>query len=324
MPHPRSVLILRGGALGDFVLTLPVLQSLRRTWPAARLHLAARSSARALAVSCGLADEAHDIESASWAWLFEANPSGFEVPDADLVVSYIHDPDSIVSANLARHYNRAVHLGVSPIIPVAGRRHAVDIFVEPLEKLGIKAPDRVPRLLLPPKDREAVRQLAAAWGGKFAVIQPGSGSPQKNWPLTQFIALARMIEAAGVKVFFLLGEAETNMRAMVSQAWPPERVLDGINLDEVARWLAASAFYAGNDSGITHLAAALGTPVMSLFGPTDPSVWGPRGDGGISIMRAPAGRMAALELEFIWTSVLALITSINHTASPDDRIQNPE
>ena len=306
MIHPHSVLILRGGALGDFVLTLPVVQSLRRAWPTARLHLASRSSARSLAVRGGLADETHDLESARWAWLFAAEPSEIEAPDADVVVSFLHDPELVVAANLAQRYDRAVHVGMSPLLPVAARRHAVDAFVAPLEALGITNPDRVPRLPLPPEDREVGRTLAAAWGGKIAVIQPGSGSPLKNWPLARFVKLARLIEATGVKVFFLLGEAEANLREMVSSVWPPERVLTALDLGEVVRWLAASAFYLGNDSGVTHLAAALGTPVVALFGPTDPTVWGPRGDSRIAIVRAPSGRMAALEQEAVWAAVLPL------------------
>ena len=50
------------------------------------------------------------------------------------------------------------------------------------------------------------------------------------------------------------------------------------NLYELARWLASARVYIGNDSGITHLAAAVGTPVVAIFGPTDPAVWAPRGE----------------------------------------------
>lgn len=304
---PRNVLILRGGALGDFVLTLPVLQSLRRCWPAARLHLAARSPARSLAVRCGLADQASDLESSRWTWLFDAQPSSAnEAPYADVVVNFLHDPDLIVAGNLARRYELAVHAGMSPILPANQTRHAADAFVTSLKTLGIADPERLPCLTLPAEDREDGRNLAAAWGGKIAMIQPGSGSPAKNWPLARFVKLARLIEATGVKTFFLLGEAEADLREMVGSVWAPGQVLADLDLEAVARWLAASRLYVGNDSGVTHLAAALGTPVVALFGPTDPAVWQPRGGGRIAIVRAPGGRMAALEQEAAWAAVLPL------------------
>ena len=252
-------------------------------------------------------DEAYDIESARWAWLFAAEPSEIDAPNADLVVNILHDPDLLVAANLAHRYERAMQLAISPITPATARYHATDIFVAPLKELGIDEPDRVPCLPLAPEDRDEGERLARTWGGKIAVIHPGSGSPAKNWPLARFAKLARLIEATGVKVFFLLGEAEADLREMVGTVWPPERVLTDLTLDEVARWLAASTCYVGNDSGVTHLAAALGTPAVALFGPTNPEIWGPRGAGRVEIVRAPDGRLVALEQETVWAAVLPLL-----------------
>src|SRR5271170_919840 len=97
-----------------------------------------------------------------------------------------------------------------------------------------------------------------------AVIHPFSGSRKKNWPLDRFQELAARL---GEPVRWLAG---------------PEDVLPGADrfddLGELAEWLAGARVYIGNDSGITHLAAAAGTPTVALFGPTDPKVWGPRGE----------------------------------------------
>jgi heptosyltransferase-3 len=97
-----------------------------------------------------------------------------------------------------------------------------------------------------------------------AVIHPFSGSRKKNWPLEQFQELAsRLVQP----VKWLAG---------------PEDVLVGADrfdgLGELADWLAGARVYIGNDSGITHLAAAVGIPTLALFGPTDPKLWGPRGE----------------------------------------------
>jgi len=100
--------------------------------------------------------------------------------------------------------------------------------------------------------------------GDFAVIHPFSGSERKNWPLERFREVA---EKLGMPVRWCAGAEESLDEAVRFE-----------NLYELACWLATARVYIGNDSGITHLAAAVGTLVVAIFGPTDPVVWGPRGD----------------------------------------------
>jgi hypothetical protein len=127
--------------------------------------------------------------------------------------------------------------------------HATDFY---LQQAGAP-PGAVPRLPL---------QSPSAG---YAVIHPFSGSPKKNWPLERFRAAAARL-ARRMPVYWCAGPAEDLPGAV---RFPDLRGL--------ARWLAAAAVYIGNDSGITHLAAACGVPVVALFGPTDPRVWAPRG-----------------------------------------------
>jgi len=135
-------------------------------------------------------------------------------------------------------------------LPPAGERiHCADFF---LKQVGGGEPG-VPRIPVPSAAR-----------GDFAVIQPFSGSRRKNWPLDRYRELAERLE---LPVRWCAG---------------PEEKLDGaVRLDDLyllASWLATARIYIGNDSGITHLAAAVGTPVIAIFGPSDPAVWAPRGD----------------------------------------------
>ncbi len=97
-------------------------------------------------------------------------------------------------------------------------------------------------------------------------IHPFSGSAKKNWPLEHFQTLARYLAATGRSVQLI---------AAPHQHLPGARVIP--DLRELASWLAGSALYVGNDSGITHLAAASGAPTLALFGPTNPAIWAPRG-----------------------------------------------
>jgi heptosyltransferase-3 len=100
--------------------------------------------------------------------------------------------------------------------------------------------------------------------GDFAVIHPFSGSARKNWPLERFRELARKL---AMPVRWCAGPQE-----------PLDHAVRFENLYDLGCWLGGARVYIGNDSGITHLAAAVGTPVVAVFGTTDPVVWAPRGE----------------------------------------------
>ncbi|PYT35638.1 MAG: hypothetical protein DMG58_01565 [Acidobacteria bacterium] len=128
--------------------------------------------------------------------------------------------------------------------------HAADFFAAQVGALSCPA---IPHIECPRGD------------GGFAVIHPFSGSPKKCWLLGRYQELARLIEPH-MPVVWCAGPEEPLPDAV--------RITD---LYELACWLATARVYIGNDSGITHLAAAVGTPVVALFGPTDPHIWAPRG-----------------------------------------------
>jgi heptosyltransferase III len=130
----------------------------------------------------------------------------------------------------------------------------VDFYLEQVASLVPCSSDAIPRIPCnQPRER-------------FAVIHPFSGSPRKNWPLEKFRAVARGLERT-LAVYWCSGPEDP----------PLENAVRIDDLYELACWLSRAALYIGNDSGITHLAAAAGTPVLALFGPTDPEIWGPRG-----------------------------------------------
>ena len=115
------------------------------------------------------------------------------------------------------------------------------------------------------------------------VIHPGSGGRHKLWPVEKFSELAsRAAEAGAGSAAIILGPAGLGLAGYFGSS----RVIETgeLRLVEVARILRACDLYLGNDSGITHLAAALGLPTVALFGPTDPRVWAPRG-GRVTVLR---------------------------------------
>jgi hypothetical protein len=138
-------------------------------------------------------------------------------------------------------------------LPREGGVHAVDYY---MRQAG-GDDGAVPHIACPRNDRG------------FIAIHPFSGSPRKNWPLDKYRALAARV---GRPVEFCAG--------------PEERLEEAVRFDDlysVALWLASAHVYAGNDSGISHLAAAVGTPVVAIFRTSDPRVWAPRGPAVIAL-----------------------------------------
>lgn len=284
--EPR-ILVLRGGAIGDFILTLPVFQAIRRQWPRAYVEVAGYPHVAALAVEGGLADRVTSIDRSDMARFFSARPS---IPDAQaryvksfaFVLSYLYDPDGTVRENLLATGVRQVLYGT----PRVEGGHAADHFMKPLESLAIYPEGTpCPRLDLREATRTGGRLLLERYGARVVVLHPGSGGKAKRWPLARFVALAAAIRRSGrAEAVFSIGEADDDVAAALRAAGEGDRLLEGLPLIELAGVLKAACGYVGNDSGITHLAAAVGAPVVALFGTTDPSVWGPRG-GNVRIIR---------------------------------------
>jgi len=113
------------------------------------------------------------------------------------------------------------------------------------------------------------------------VLHPGSGSKKKAWPLDQFLDLAHTLQDyLGLKILVVLGPAEgPEVQEAFEGMGPAAPILaKGLTLLQLASVMEGCWFFIGNDSGISHLAAALGLPTVAIFGPTDQRVWSPRGE----------------------------------------------
>ena len=304
MSKPARFLILRGGAIGDFILTLPALQALRDRWPDAYIELVGYPHIANLALAAGLVDHVESLDRADAARLFTWRPTFSEEQAAhlrsfDLVISYLHDPDGVVKANLKA-------AGVKQVIygsPLVEQGHAIDHLMKPLETLAIYGEKPLPRLTL---KAERGREWLAAHGlaGDVVAIHPGSGSPKKNWPAENFLKLAEQLRESDQKYLMIFGEADAAVAALIRTKMPGVIELSGCTLVELATVLSACRAYVGNDSGVTHIAAAVGLTTIALFGPSDADRWGPRGSH-VSIIKAPEGN-----LEFISTNdVLNMLRS---------------
>jgi heptosyltransferase-3 len=294
--RPARILVLRGGALGDFIVTLPALRALRVRWPDGRIELIGYPRVARLALRGGLVDEVHSLDQAGMARFFAARPAFSEeqaefVRSFDIVLNYLHDPHGQVEENM-RLAGARVLIMASPLVR---ERHAADHFLRPLQSLAIYDADPIPRLIDPSAAGAAVRS-------NRLVIHPGSGSPRKNWPLDRFLAVAARALTAGHEPLFLLGEVEQGLADAIADAGYAARI--EAPLDELVDLLADAGAYLGNDSGISHLAAACGCPSVVLFGPSDPGQWAPR--GCVKILRSPRDDIAALPVSSAWSALQAI------------------
>ena len=278
----HKVLLIRGGAIGDFVLTLPVLAALREHWPQTRLEVLGCSHIAQLAVAGGLAAAVRSIEAPSLAGFF-APKGSLEQGWKDyfgsfaVILSYLYDPEGTFQENVARCSRGQFMAGPHRPDERAGL-HATACFLRPLERLAIFDADPVPRLpLSAPRDP-----------GKLLAAHPGSGGEKKNWPETKWSELlAEILRTTDRNLLLVGGEAERGRVERLADALPRERVqlANSLPLPELARRLAGCGAFIGHDSGISHLAASVGLPSLLLWGETPEAVWRPLGQR-IEILRA--------------------------------------
>jgi heptosyltransferase-2 len=309
---PR-ILVIRGGAIGDFVLTLPAIRLLRENFPHAHLEILGYKHIVALAEGRFYADATRSIE--------YGGLSRFFIPGTDLpedlveyfasfqqVVSYLYDPDGFFEANLRRAGVRHFLHG-SPMLDDSA--HAAQQLAQPLERLALYLEEKAPLLFPNQADRQfAGAFLASAFpgaGGPLIALHPGSGGERKNWPAAQWSALGDSLFrlAPEARVLLVGGEADHAQIAFVREAWrsrpwqsrPIATALD-LPLPGLAAILERARLFLGHDSGISHIAAATGTPALLLFGPTDPDIWAPLA-GDVRIVRAPRDDLEQLSLDTV-------------------------
>ena len=280
-----KILVIRGGAIGDFILTLPAFAALRRQFPQAHLEVLGYPHIAQLAVAGGLADRVQPIEARGLAGFFARGGTLEQdlmdyFSEFDLVISYLYDPDEIFKTNVGRCLVKQFIVG--PHRPdETERRHATQVYLKPLERLAIFDADPVPRLSITPQLLGAAKRSKDGSTLNQLVLHPGSGSEKKNWPEAKWAGLSQQIMATTRWNLLLVGgEAEGERLRRLAAALPPARcaIAQGLPLAELAQRIQSGAAFVGHDSGITHLAAAVGLPCVVLWADTLEEVWRPQGE----------------------------------------------
>lgn len=306
-PRPR-ILVIRGGAIGDFVLTLPAIKLLRKNFPDAHLEILGYRHIVALAEGRYYADAARSIEYAALSQFFvpnaELDPALIEYfASFQQIVSYLFDPDLFFETNLRRcgvkHF-----LVCSPKLDDS--THAARQLARPLQSLALFLEEPAATLHPTAADRSFAREFLHGTNNPVFALHPGSGGERKNWPLENWRALGDWLFSLEVQPTLLVcgGEADEAQLAALESAWRGHAVhfAKNLPLPHLAAVLERCALFIGHDSGISHIAASTGAPCVLLFGPTQPSVWAPA-NALVQVIASPDQTMASLTLAAVQRAI---------------------
>jgi ADP-heptose:LPS heptosyltransferase len=236
-------------------------------------------------------------------WLAGGRPED-DVADlrADVILAVTRSQDLL--ARLRGLAHRVLERDPSP-----GRgSHASLWYAEPLRALGADPTPSPPLLEFTAEERRKAAEWACRLPEGFLAVHPGSGSPTKNWPADRYAQLVR-VRGDGTHWLLVSGPADTGVvcplvalpGAVHARDLPP-RVLGAL--------LARAGLYVGNDSGVTHLAAAAGAPTLALFGPTDAATWTPVGPL-VETVSSPDGSMEGLDLARVRVAAAHLLARVS-------------
>ena len=310
----NRILVIRGGAIGDFILTLPTLRALREGFPYAHLEILGYKCIAVLAENRFYAQAVRSIEYGALSSFFAKNsklPAELAnyFASFDLIISYLYDPDGIFENNLRRC---AVQNLIHGPAKVDHREHAARQLARPLEELGLRASDFAPRIYHSTESRKFAEDFLRGMPRPILAIHPGSGSETKNWPIENWTEFGNHIlgsdEFCGSLVI-VSGEADEIQCARLESEWKDRdvRFAKNLPLSHLAAVLEDSIFV-GHDSGISHLAAAAGAKCILLFGPTDPDVWAPMNEN-VEVIRAVSGKLSDLEIIEVEATLAAALSA---------------
>jgi len=299
--NKRAGLIIQPGAVGDVILTLPLVRLLKRQLGLVRVDMMGHSEPLELLIGRSEVDRSIPIETIELHRLFEDNAT-FDLPEGDslielfrpyeIILTFLNDPQGHFEQNLLytavmTHAAEVIELKLTPPARFGG--HAAHYYLRQFVEQFIPARkqdwDEYSAGLIHPQQAEIEtgRKLLTEKGLDLrrpkVLIHPGSGSKRKCWPLKNFQRLAALSAQQGLQVIFLVGPVEQERWGMeaIRELNAQVPVLQGLTLTEVAGLLKCCDGYVGNDSGISHLAGVLGGATAAVFGVSQARHWKPMG-----------------------------------------------
>lgn len=279
-------LVYHAGALGDFITSLPAIDVWRKTDPAILLGKPAHGV---------LGDppfvEVWDAAGSRYAALFGTGETaekalahtGWSGRLAGTGAALVFASSSSLLPRNLRELGVPQVLRIDPLPPHG--MHAVDFHLIAVGAAGLAG--AIPTI-------RRVAQPPFVVSKNTVALAPGSGSVTKNWGIERYEELATLLRGRQIQVAWVIGPAEEALPVPKEDSrWAH------MPLDVLAAALASCGLFVGNDSGVSHLAAAAGCPTIALFGATAPATWSPRGTA-VRVLASPTASMKDIALRDVF------------------------
>lgn len=318
---PERVLIVRTGAIGDVANALVVANAIREAAPATRVGWVAHDLVRPLVDGHPSVDRVH-------LWPRGSGLAGFRALVREVraeryglaldlqriaksaLVARLSGAPRVVGFDRARSKELAWLLPTERLHPRPDSRHRVEGYLDVVQHLGLPLPRVLHRL---PEDARAAawaEERVRAWGAPPILIHVGATKPPNRWPAERFGGLAGALARDPGGPVVLVGgpaEVETAKRALASAGSEVHDLVGATDLRQLIELCRRARLVVSADSGPMHLAAAVGTQVLALFGPADPAATGPWG-AQHRVLRAPRLAMEELPVKPVLTTARGLLT----------------
>jgi heptosyltransferase I len=313
METPRRILIIKLGSIGDVVHTLPALADLKQSFPEAEIDWLVESKARVLLSGNPWLHDVVEIDTHRWrrSWSLAA------LAEMGRIASRLRSRRYDVALDFQGLWKSAVLGRISgarkligfdrttlkepgcrmfydeQVQPAPAVRHVIDIYKELLRSLGVTPGPHRFHLSVPTEDEQSIsQQLSSRHINDFVILNPGGGWDTKNWAPENYALLHdKLSQETGLPGVLTWGPGEEPLVERILRACsgtPP--VAFPATLLQLVALLKRASLFVGGDTGPLHLAAACGTPIVGIFGPTDPLRNGPFSSADIVVShRVPCG-----------------------------------
>jgi predicted lipopolysaccharide heptosyltransferase III len=288
----RNLLLIKLRYIGDVLLATPTLRAIKAAWSDVRVTMMVNRGTEDVLSGNPDVDEILVLDKGSLAaqgrLIADLRRRRFDTVidftdgDRSAFLSWVSGAPVRIGFNDEHRWRGKWYTHVVQSVP--GVRHRIDRDLEALKPISIQAGSKNPQLWLTSEEANSADQLLDQLGVQrsqsIVVLQPGARYWFKAWPPERFAELAdRLISQHSCQV--LIGgshqdiEIGQQIRQMAKSS--PIIMAGRTTIKQFAAIVKKSALFVGSDSGAMHIASAVGTPVVALFGPSSPAEWGPRG-----------------------------------------------
>ena len=292
-------LVLQPGAIGDCILTLPLAAYMKKCLELGSIDILGHGEYVGFLPGRSCIDGVRSMDAIELHRLF-VESGAFELQDRDplintfsdyaWIITFLGESESHFEQNLifTANCSHSAEVMTLSLIPQADcDEHVADFYIRQfVERSGgelqqTQGQDRLIRAGQTDTNmgRRLLAEAGIGLGGRLVVVQPGSGGPEKCWYIGNFLAVAAGLASNGFEVVFLLGPAEQERFSdeTIARIRGAAPCLEDLSLADVLGLLSCAHSFVGNDSGIAHLAGAMGVKTAVVFGPTDRGMYRPLG-----------------------------------------------